>query len=165
MFFIGILYFLLIIQVHYLGFYSSSLLGFLIPDSYSGSLSRFLEFLVFLVFLWLLISFLNQAGGLGSVLCSFCSSCKAVWKTVLPLCFPLCLPLIGITRSPARGYPPSKMWLNRIFQLLQLISQAEVKFTLWNILSLHKFYKNGDDKVTRKTLKNLMLFICYSFRW
>ena len=93
MFFIGILYFLLIIQVHYLGFYSSSLLGFLIPDSYSGSLSRFLEFLVFLVFLWLLISFLNQAGGLGSVLCSFCSSCKAVWKTVLPLCFPLCFPL------------------------------------------------------------------------
>ena len=107
-FLIRILYFLLIIQVPYLGFYSSSLLGFLIPDSYSGSLSRFLDFHGFLVFLRLLINFLNQAGGRGSVLCSFSSSCKAVWKTV-PLCL-LCLPLhlLGITRSQARGYPGSK---------------------------------------------------------
>ena len=96
-FLIWILYFLLIFQVPYLGFYSSSLLGFLIPHSYSGSLSRFL------VFLRLLINFLNQAGGRGSVLCSFGSSCKAVWKTVIPL------PLLGITRSPARGYLGSKI--------------------------------------------------------
>ena len=128
--------------------YWSSLIGFLIQVPYSCFLFTFLiSGLLLRVFVWVFIQvpylgslflFLTQVpylasslgsfGSLGSllasliklgagesVLCSFDSSCKAGWKTVL------LLPLLGITRSPARGYPGSKIWVLFVSTMYRVI--------------------------------------------